>query len=405
MKRKLIAMTLLAAMLASTACNSGKTPESSTSAAEPAVTTTEATTAAETTAATETTAEETRETGIDVPDTKLGKLAHAMLSAMNLNYAVLDDSDPASYGYLGNVVAKDNKKVGIVDYIRLGGNESTGDGCYGLFVIYEFDTNSKQYKSLKTGSKFTVYIPYCNGKNIISKKTNATVTAINGAYVLAVQSIKRDSNDKRSVQYKPPFTVGKIQEGYEAFVAYDSASGGNTSDSIKKFNDEGIPDTKLGEMANKLISTLGNDFYIYSETNPKSKQYQLDKSAQANNAVGIKDQIGLGYYKYFANDPTASSAQLIVEIHIFEFDTDSKEYKSLAKGKKFNFYYGERENETGKPELREIDGTVAAIKGKYVLFVFAQCSSNNGSYWQEKPPYSIGKAQKVCDAFMALKDT
>jgi hypothetical protein len=400
MKRKIVAMTLLAAMLVSTACSSGKTPESSTTATEAATTTTEATTAA-TTAAPETTAEETTAVS-QIPETNLGRVAKAMLSAMGEDYYVFGDTDPNCYAYLGYVIAKDNKKVGIVDYLRLGTLSFREDDSreYTCFGIYEFDTNSKQYKSLSANSKFTAYVIGTNGYKFVSKKTKATVLAKNGPYVLTAQVISI-TGDKRVTQRKTPFSIGKAQEGYDAFKAYTNTSGENiTSEMIKmKTYEKNIPDTNLGKVAQTILNALGDGYYLFSDTDPNSENYKGSKYAEANKSVGIKDVISVGQFIQYDD---LDLMQVYVALTIYEFDTDSKEYKALANGKDFS-YYGIGYDDDGNEVLEKYTGKVLAINGPYVLTAYAYTSSSMNSEQQRKAPFTIGKAQEGYKAFLAMK--
>ena len=217
MKRKAIAAILLSAVLLS-ACSSKPDATTPTTLAE---TETPATTVAETTVlATETTeAAEVTEEVAAAPvrlDKTVDDVIQVILDATGDEYFVYtDDAD------MWQATIKNSE--GIVDYktcgyiSRLEGDDMI-DGyntIYIVFEVYELDMDSEQYKHACE-----------NGELIISRGEDSFTTKhafVNGQFVLiACGALCNDDEFHYGTdpqELEPPYTIGKVQEGYDAFIA------------------------------------------------------------------------------------------------------------------------------------------------------------------------------------------
>ena len=215
MKRKAIAAILLSAVLLS-ACSK---PEP-TDIATPTETEAPATTVAETTGlAAETTedAEVTEE--VAAAPVRLEKtvddVIQVILNATGNEYFVFaDDAD------MWQATIKNSE--GIVDYktcgyiSRLVGDDMI-DGyntIYIVFEVYELDMDSEQYKHVCENGELTI----SRGEDSFTKKH----AFVNGQFVLiACGALCNDDEFHYGTdpqELEPPYTIGKVQEGYDAFI-------------------------------------------------------------------------------------------------------------------------------------------------------------------------------------------
>lgn len=212
MKRKAIAAVLLSALLLS-ACT--KTPETSATITTEATTTT--TTVEETT--TETTTEATTEettAELALLDMTTEEVIQAILDATGEEYFIfVDDADSWQTTI--------NSTEGVIDYMtcgyigRLEGDDMI-DGyntIYITFEVYEFDVNSEQYKTVCETGEFII----SRGEDPFVKKH----CVVNGQFVLiAGGALCNDDQfhfNVDPIEYDPPYTIGKTQEGYDAFIS------------------------------------------------------------------------------------------------------------------------------------------------------------------------------------------
>ena len=217
MKRKAIAAILLSAVLLS-ACSSKPDATTPTTVAE---TETPATTAAETTVLTAETTEaaEVTEEVAAAPvrlDKTVDDVIQVILDATGDEYFVYtDDAD------MWQATIKNSE--GIVDYktcgyiSRLEGDDMI-DGyntIYIVFEVYELDMDSEQYKHVCEKGELII----SRGEDSFTKKH----AFVNGQFVLiACGALCNDDEFHYGTdpqELEPPYTIGKVQEGDDAFIA------------------------------------------------------------------------------------------------------------------------------------------------------------------------------------------
>lgn len=217
MKRKAIAAILLSAVLLS-ACSSKPDATTPTTLAE---TETPATTVAETTVLTAETTEaaEVTEEVAAAPvrlDKTVDDVIQVILDATGDEYFVFtDDAD------MWQATIKNSE--GIVDYktcgyiSRLEGDDMI-DGyntIYIVFEVYELDMDSEQYKHVCENGELII----SRGEDSFTKKH----AFVNGQFVLiACGALCNDDEFHYGTdpqELEPPYTIGKVQEGYDAFIA------------------------------------------------------------------------------------------------------------------------------------------------------------------------------------------
>ena len=217
MKRKAIAAILLSAVLLS-ACSSKPDATTPTTLAE---TETPATTVAETTVLTAETTEasELTEEVAAAPvrlDKTVDDVIQVILDATGDEYFVYtDDAD------MWQATIKNSE--GIVDYktcgyiSRLEGDDMI-DGyntIYIVFEVYELDMDSEQYKHVCENGELII----SRGEDSFTKKH----AFVNGQFVLiACGALCNDDEFHYGTdpqELEPPYTIGKVQEGYDAFIA------------------------------------------------------------------------------------------------------------------------------------------------------------------------------------------
>lgn len=211
MKRKAIAAILLSAVLLS-ACSSKPDATTPTTLAE---TETPATTVAETTVLAAETTEEVAAAPVRL-DKTVDDVIQVILDATGDEYFVYtDDADMWQ--------ATINNSEGIVDYktcgyiSRLEGDDMI-DGyntIYIVFEVYELDMDSEQYKHVCEEGELII----SRGEDSFTKKH----AFVNGQFVLiACGALCNDDEFHYGTdpqELEPPYTIGKVQEGYDAFIA------------------------------------------------------------------------------------------------------------------------------------------------------------------------------------------
>lgn len=217
MKRKAIAAILLSAVLLS-ACSSKPDATTPTTLAE---TETPATTVAETTVLTAETTEDSEVTEeVAAAPVRLDKtvddVIQVILDATGDEYFVYtDDAD------MWQATIKNSE--GIVDYktcgyiSRLEGDDMINgyNTIYIVFEVYELDMDSDQYKHACEKGELII----SRGEDSFTKKH----AFVNGQFVLiACGALCNDDEFHYGTdpqELEPPYTIGKVQEGYDAFIA------------------------------------------------------------------------------------------------------------------------------------------------------------------------------------------
>lgn len=213
MKRKAIAAILLSAVLLS-ACSKPEPADIAT----PTETEAPATTVAETTVLAAETTEVTEEVAAAPVrlDKTVDDVIQVILNATGDEYFVFaDDAD------MWQATIKNSE--GIVDYktcgyiSRLEGDDMI-DGyntIYIVFEVYELDMDSEQYKHVCENGELTI----SRGEDSFTKKH----AFVNGQFVLiACGALCNDDEFHYGTdpqELEPPYTIGKVQEGYDAFIA------------------------------------------------------------------------------------------------------------------------------------------------------------------------------------------
>lgn len=213
MKRKAIAAILLSAVLLS-ACSK---PEP-TDIATPTETEAPATTVAETTVLAAETTEVTEEVAAAPVrlDKTVDDVIQVILDATGDEYFVFaDDAD------MWQATIKNSE--GIVDYktcgyiSRLEGDDMI-DGyntIYIVFEVYELNMDSEQYKHVCENGELTI----SRGEDSFTKKH----AFVNGQFVLIACGALCNNDEFHygtdPQELEPPYTIGKVQEGYDAFIA------------------------------------------------------------------------------------------------------------------------------------------------------------------------------------------
>lgn len=216
MKKKAIAAILLSAMLLS-ACSKPETTTASkpTETEAPTTTTTAATTVETTEETTEATEESVTETAARI-DMTVDDVIQTILAATGDKYFVyVDDEDMWR--------ATINNSEGIVDYKTCGyisrlESDDMIDGyntIYIVFEVYELDMESEQYKHVCEKGELII----SRGEDSFTKKH----AFVNGQFVLiACGALCNDDEFHYGTdpqELEPPYTIGKVQEGYDAFIA------------------------------------------------------------------------------------------------------------------------------------------------------------------------------------------
>ena len=86
---------------------------------------------------------------------------------------------------------------------------------YIIFEVYEFDVESEQYKQVCETGEFTI----SRGEDPFTKKH----AVVNHQFVLVAYTALCNDDEfhygKDPEEREPPYTIGKTQLGYDAFVA------------------------------------------------------------------------------------------------------------------------------------------------------------------------------------------
>ena len=219
MKRKAIAAILLSAMLLS-ACSKQDTTtptetEAPTTTTIAAVAETGETTEGETTEASESAEATAAETSVRI-DMTVDDVIQKILDATGDEYFVYVDDDDMWRATINN-------SEGIVDYKtcgylgRLEGDDMI-DGyntIYIIFEVYELDMDSEQYKRACESGEIII----SRGEDPFTKRH----CFVNGQFVLLAGAALCNDDEFHygtdPEELEPPYTIGKTQEGYDAFMS------------------------------------------------------------------------------------------------------------------------------------------------------------------------------------------
>lgn len=268
-----------------------------------------------------------------------------------------------------------NSYIGIVNMIRLNPphySESSGtdDDVSVRADILEFDTNSFEYRNLKVGDEVSFFSGF-------GFPVGAKVSAINGKFVLCLCGTKGESGtDSYVSEHSPDYTLGNLQESYEAFAKLPEV--------FSKPADK--PEINFDYVFAKMQGNLGSSFMNYKT--------QSSETAENNKSVGILNFAYI-WLDYPGEGEGENATNLQHYARVFEFDTDSDEYRKLKVGEKFDYYYGSEKKEC----------VVTAINGKFVI-AFSVYKTPVGNLKerteQTEPEFADKGMQKAYNAFVSM---
>lgn len=270
-----------------------------------------------------------------------------------------------------------NSYIGIVNLIRLNpphysDSESSGtdDDVSVRADILEFDTNSFEYRNLKVGDEVSFFSGF-------GFPVGATVSAINGKFVICLCGTKGESGtDSNVYEVTPDYTLGNLQESYEAFAKLPEV--------FSKPADK--PEITFDYLFAKMQGNLGSSFMNYTT--------QSSETAENNKSVGILNFAYI-WLDYPGEGEGENATNLQHYARVFEFDTDSDEYRKLKVGEKFDYYYGSEKKEC----------VVTAINGKFVI-AFSVYKTPVGNLKerteQTAPEFADKGMQKAYNAFVSM---
>ena len=147
----------------------------------------------------------------------INEVAQSVLSSMGEGYSIFENDKNENADIL-----ECNKQYGMVNYVSFGKNVMSNEpqfngykSIYVCFDVYEFDMNSQTYKDICSSKKITVHLEGQAYKV-------CDVAAINKQYVLVAKVMYGtgygfEENDPE--ENTAPYSIDKVQAGYEAFVA------------------------------------------------------------------------------------------------------------------------------------------------------------------------------------------
>ena len=359
--KRIISIIMSVAMLAGlAACNTNETTETTVTEA----TTTETT---ETTAAPTTT--ETTELNSEGLKMGITEVARIVLGDMGDDYYISE--------FTSDTNKDENKKIGIINYLVISNKEFQLEKKIGEFDSYhvelfiaEFDMNSDVYKDLAVGKNFFVFEGGYKGKHQVAGIAKQFVISVSAA-------LGKDGGfDTDNYETSAPFTVGKTQEGYDAFMelAYDPV--------------EAFKSTTVADITYTLLKVLG-------------PQYQTGSSFKVFNAEENK-KLGILNAQYIHNNESKLSKKIdgfncaMTDIYIFEFDRESDAFKSLSVGDKIFFFIKQHKESC----------IISAIVDRFAISVSYSLGNDNqykNDNFVYEPPYKLSNVQAAYEAFNNLK--
>ena len=282
--------------------------------------------------------------------------------------------------------AEQNKNCGIINMVHIWRGEPVtkpDDEPDGQLIIeiyiFEFDTESSQYKDLKVGNNMEFHAERLN--------TPAVVTAINKQYVISFYAAEFYANLLvNKCETLPEFTLGNLQAGYDAFIKFDPDKKPKETESDPEADEKSLK--SFEQFVYAVVKALGEGDY-------KNCDYQDKRNAAKNKGIGIKNMVHINRGEYDMVDDNTFLWELTVDVWVFEFDTESDEYKELKKGGRVSFYERECINSE----------TITAINGKYVMCIHAVYidEKNKTEKNETAPEFTIGNAQKGYETFINYK--
>ena len=270
-----------------------------------------------------------------------------------------------------------NSYIGIVNMIRLSplayyfeGSNLKVDDVYVGATILEFNTNSFEYNKLKVGEEVAFF-------SQSGFPRGATVTAINGKFVVCLHAYKGEyGTDSYLSESLPDFTMGNLQESYNAFAELPEV--------FSKPTDR--PEITFDYVYTKVQGNLGSEFM--------NSLHQDSETAEKNRSVGI---VNFAYIWLDCSGEDKDGNRLILSHYarVFEFDTDSKEYKNLKVGNEIEYYRDSEKKEC----------VVTAINGKFVIAFSTYKSPQNeikNRTVENLPEFSNKGLQKAYNAFVVI---
>lgn len=269
-----------------------------------------------------------------------------------------------------------NSYIGIVNMIRLNppyyseSSDTKEDDVLVRADILEFDTNSFEYRNLKVGDEVSFFSGF-------GFPVGATVSAINGKFVICLCGTKGESGtDSYVSEHSPDYTLGNLQESYEAFAKLPEV--------FSKPADK--PEITFDYLFAKMQGNLGSSFMNYTT--------QSSETAENNKIVGILNFAYI-WHDYPVEGEGENATYLEHYARVFEFDTDSDEFRKLKVGEKFDYYYGSEKKEC----------VVTAINGKFVI-AFSVYKTPVGNLKerteQTAPEFADKGMQKAYNAFVSM---
>lgn len=271
-----------------------------------------------------------------------------------------------------------NSYIGIVNMVRLNpphfsdseSSDTKEDDVLVRADILEFDTNSFEYRNLKVGDEVSFFSGF-------GFPVGATVSAINGKFVICLCGTKGESGtDSHVFEVTPDYTLGNLQEIYEAFAKLPEV--------FSKPADK--PEITFDYVFAKMQGNLGSSFMNYTT--------QSSETAENNKSVGILNFVYI-WLDYPGEGEGENATNLQHYARVFEFDADSDEYRKLKVGEKFDYYYGSEKKEC----------VVTAINGKFVI-AFSVYKTPVGNLKerteQTEPEFADKGMQKAYNAFVSI---
>ena len=273
--------------------------------------------------------------------------------------------------FASDVNADENKKIGVLNYLCIDNDNfhlekkiGDFDSYFVRIYVVEFDMSSELYKGLATGTNFMFF----EG----ASKTKLNVTAINKQYVISISAgLGTDGGFKsEDCEETVPFTIGKAQEAYEAFINI----------------------TTDGSMG-KTIAAVSDKVYTAADMKLDRVHTPSEDSAIENIKAGIVD------CRYLSEIATGVKIEgydsYEIAIVIAEYDMNSDNYKNLKVGDEIEVWQS----------MYPTHLKVTAINKQYVLCCYENLAKGTAFNEQDKNsmgPFTIERLKKAYEVFTKL---